>query len=105
MFNGWKWLSSLMLVEGIFVELTHCLLKTLAVGIHEAVVNQITVIIEIERIAEVVPFFFGVNANHPAVLQIPFHLIIESVVFAKTLAFVGLCRKSVVYPLSRFGTL
>jgi hypothetical protein len=46
----------------------------------------------------VLPFFVSVNANHPAVLQIPFHLIIESVVFSKTLTFVGLCRVSVVNP-------
>ena len=87
-----------MLVEAIFVDLMHCLLKTLAVDIHKAVINQITFIIEIERIAEMIPFFLSVNADHPAELQIPFHLIIESVVFSKTLAFVGLCCESVVNP-------
>ncbi|MCT4708947.1 hypothetical protein MUA04_01775 [Enterobacteriaceae bacterium H11S18] len=51
LFNGRGRFSSLVLVEGVLVDLMHYQLKTLAVGIHEAVVNQIAVVIEGERAA------------------------------------------------------
>ena len=47
----------MVFVEGVLVDLTHNLREALAVGIHKAVINQITFAIKGERIAELIPLF------------------------------------------------
>lgn len=100
--NGRSRFFTLVFVQCVLVELVYFLLKAVALAIHEAVVHQIAVIIERERVTAVIPLCTGINANHPAMLKLPFHIVIELIVLGATFSFVRLCREAVVNPCPPF---
>ena len=103
LFNGRSRFSSRVCGQAMFVNIPYFPLETVAIAVHETVINQITVVIEEEGVAETVPLLCGVYANHPALLKIPFYFIIKAVVFRVVLAVVWLRREAVVYAVTSSG--